>query len=62
MFMYEFNDDEFLKSKSKKSLKYMMIENDSYEEEKNESCCRIYHYIFYYIYHTFCKMDDWLSN
>ncbi|MFW3590115.1 hypothetical protein ACN9US_09020 [Staphylococcus caprae] len=32
--MYEFNDDEFLKSKSKKSLKYMMIENDSYEEEK----------------------------
>ncbi|WP_256605081.1 hypothetical protein [Staphylococcus caprae] len=32
--MYEFNDDEFLKSKSKKSLKYMMIENDNYEEEK----------------------------
>ncbi|MEJ7175930.1 hypothetical protein [Staphylococcus caprae] len=34
MFMYGFNDDEFLKSKSKKSLKYMMIENDNYEEEK----------------------------
>ena len=34
MFMYEFNDDEFLKSKSKKSLKYMMIENDNYEKEK----------------------------
>ncbi|MFW3611013.1 hypothetical protein ACN9U3_01400 [Staphylococcus caprae] len=32
--MYGFNDDEFLKSKSKKSLKYMMIENDNYEEEK----------------------------
>ncbi|WP_242317635.1 hypothetical protein [Staphylococcus caprae] len=34
MFMYGFNDDEFLKSKSKKSLNYMMIENDNYEDEK----------------------------
>ena len=33
MFMYGFNDDEFLKV-SLKSLKYMMIENDNYEEEK----------------------------
>ena len=58
MFMYGFNDDEFLKI-SLKSLKYMMIENDNYEEEKRIMLPDLSLHLLLYVSY-FCKMDDWL--